>query len=216
MSGDEVPDRRALRASHEDRDQVVEQLRVAAGDGRLTAEELDERLGVALTARTYGELAPLLADLPAAPGPAAPVPAPVLAAKEHVTLQSHSGSVKRDGPWVVPRRLEVDARSGSTSLDFTQAVVSHSTLDITVSMWASSLTLIVPPGAVVDTDGVALHSATIRHREVRGPGTSVKLLINVSGEIKQSSVSIRGPRRPRRTFWAWLLRRPRPTASIGP
>jgi Domain of unknown function (DUF1707) len=41
-----------LRASHEDRDSVVELLRVAAGDGRLTPAELDERLELALTART--------------------------------------------------------------------------------------------------------------------------------------------------------------------
>lgn len=37
-----------LRASHADRDTVVEQLRVAGGDGRLTPEELDERLEAAL------------------------------------------------------------------------------------------------------------------------------------------------------------------------
>src|SRR5712691_8192286 len=64
-----------LRASHGDRDRVVELLRVAAGDGRLTAEELDERLEVALTARTYGELAALTTDLPAVPGLAAEAPA---------------------------------------------------------------------------------------------------------------------------------------------
>jgi len=55
------------RASHEDRDWVVELLRVSAGDGRLTAEELDERVEAALTARTYNELAALVADLPGAP-----------------------------------------------------------------------------------------------------------------------------------------------------
>src|ERR1700734_3716437 len=57
--------RSELRASHEDRDRVVEVLRVSAGDGRLTAEELDERLELAMTARTYGELAKLVVDLPA-------------------------------------------------------------------------------------------------------------------------------------------------------
>src|ERR1039457_6999868 len=58
--------RSELRASHDDRDRVVELLRVSAGDGRLTAEELDQRLELALTARTYGELAKLVTDLPAA------------------------------------------------------------------------------------------------------------------------------------------------------
>ena len=61
--------------SHEDRDQVAEALRVAAGDGRLTADELDERLEQALTARTYDDLAVLLTDLPAG-GPRAPLAAP--------------------------------------------------------------------------------------------------------------------------------------------
>src|SRR3977135_3331861 len=45
-----------LRASHEDRDRVVDTLRTAGGDGRLTAEELDARVERALSARTQGEL----------------------------------------------------------------------------------------------------------------------------------------------------------------
>ena len=64
---DPVP-RGELRVSYEDRDRVAEELRVAAGDGRLTAEELDERLEVALTARTYAELASVTKDLPSAAG----------------------------------------------------------------------------------------------------------------------------------------------------
>ena len=77
MTGEVSPDtgagpgvRPELRASHEDRDRTVEILRVAAGDGRLTAAELDERIEAALTARTSGELAALTADLPAVPGQA--------------------------------------------------------------------------------------------------------------------------------------------------
>ena len=60
----EVLARENLRASHEDRDRAVETLRVAAGDGRLSAEELDERVERALTAQTYGELSALVEDLP--------------------------------------------------------------------------------------------------------------------------------------------------------
>jgi Domain of unknown function (DUF1707) len=54
----------ALRASDADRDAVVERLRDAAGEGRLEPDELDQRVDVALRARTYGDLAELLADLP--------------------------------------------------------------------------------------------------------------------------------------------------------
>lgn len=54
-----------LRASDADRELIAERLRQAAMEGRLLAEELDERLGNALSARTYGELDALVADLPA-------------------------------------------------------------------------------------------------------------------------------------------------------
>ena len=54
-----------MRASDADRDAVVADLGEHFQAGRLTAAELDERTGQALTARTYGELTELLADLPA-------------------------------------------------------------------------------------------------------------------------------------------------------
>jgi hypothetical protein len=59
-------DRRMMRASDHDREQVVERLRSAVEDGRLTPEEYVNRMGLAYQAVTYGDLAPLHADLPAA------------------------------------------------------------------------------------------------------------------------------------------------------
>lgn len=75
--------RAALRASDRDREQVAERLRQAAVEGRLLAEELEHRLARALRARTYGELDPLVADLPGGRTGVEPrrraVPFPVLA-----------------------------------------------------------------------------------------------------------------------------------------
>jgi hypothetical protein len=56
-----------LRASDADRERVAERLRTAAGDGRLTPAELEERLEGAFSARTEAELEPLVADLPVTP-----------------------------------------------------------------------------------------------------------------------------------------------------
>jgi hypothetical protein len=64
-----------MRAADADRDRVVEFLNGAYSEGRLTKDEYDERLGQALSARTYGDLDPLIMDLPAAHEPIAP-PAP--------------------------------------------------------------------------------------------------------------------------------------------
>jgi hypothetical protein len=59
----------SLRASDADRDAVAERLRKAAVEGRLEPDELEQRLDVALRARTYGQLDRLLADLPSSVRP---------------------------------------------------------------------------------------------------------------------------------------------------
>ena len=53
-----------IRASDADRDRVTDRLREHFAAGRLTSEELDERVTAALHAKTFGELRPLMADLP--------------------------------------------------------------------------------------------------------------------------------------------------------
>jgi hypothetical protein len=55
-----------MRASDQDREQVVDRLRTAIEDGRLTTDEFVDRVGLAYQARTIGDLAPLQADLPRA------------------------------------------------------------------------------------------------------------------------------------------------------
>src|SRR5215469_6383454 len=89
---DDGPD---LRASHADRDRVVDALRIAGGEGRLSAEELDTRLEIALSARTLAELAGLTADLPAAP-PAT--------GTDVLVVEQHGGRYAREGRWQVPAR----------------------------------------------------------------------------------------------------------------
>jgi Flp pilus assembly protein TadB len=56
--------RENLRASDADRELVAERLRKAAAEGRLLAEELEQRLGETFKSRTYGELDAVVADLP--------------------------------------------------------------------------------------------------------------------------------------------------------
>jgi hypothetical protein len=56
--------RSVLKASDADREQIAERLRNATAEGRLLAEELEHRLGAAFSARTYGDLDAVVADLP--------------------------------------------------------------------------------------------------------------------------------------------------------
>ena len=215
--GENPVPRGELRVSYEDRDRVAEELRVAAGDGRLTAEELDERLEVALTARTYAELASVTRDLPSAAGTVRGAPAP----KDVVRIECQSSCVERTGPWLVPRRMEVRVKSGTVTLDFTEAVITQPVLPIDAEVGAGVLRLVIKPGIVVDMDEVAVRSGSVEVRAPWGQDASV-LRIQMSGKVGSGVISARPrrpprpPRPPRRTFWQWLTRQPRPRPAIGP
>jgi len=207
-AGGEVA-RSELRASHADRDRVVELLRVSAGDGRLTAEELDERLELAMTARTYGELARLVTDLPAEGSAANVVPAAAAAAKakDVVRIDTRSSHVKRVDRWVVPQRMEVKVTSGSVNLDFTEAVITQPVLKLDIDVRSGHVRLLTKPGIAVDADEVAIRSGHVRVKAPWGSDVPVQLRIEVTGKVGSGHFVAR----PRyRTFWQWLTRRPRP------
>ena len=204
-----------LRASHADRDRVVEILRIAAGDGRISADELDQRLEVALTARTLRELAALTTDLPAPAAPAAAAALPP--AKDLVRIECGSGTAKREGPWVVPRRMEIRVTSGSVRLDFSRAAITAGLLEIDADVKSGSLTMLTRPGIVVDTDDVSVLSGSVRVRPQPEPAEPVILRIGVTGQIRSGTITARPPRSrsPRRTFGQWLLRRPKLPPVLG-
>ena len=85
-------ERSELRAADADRRRVADELQRHYVDGRLSSDELSERLSRALAARTYGELDALLRDLPPSAAPAAAEPAGVDAARA-------DADERRAGPW---------------------------------------------------------------------------------------------------------------------
>jgi hypothetical protein len=187
-----------LRASYDDRERAAEIIRMAAGDGRLTADELDERLEKALTARTTSELAVLTADLPAVPGAAAAQP------KDLVEIKCMGGNSQRKGDWVVPRRMEISAIGGNVKLDFTEAVITAPTLQVDATVRGGNLVVVTRPGVEVDTDGVSNVGGNIKVRPARGPKQPVILRVELTGQAYGGNVVVRPPRR---TLWQWLLRR---------
>jgi len=209
----------SLRVSHEDRDGVAESLRVAAGDGRLTAEELDERLERALTARTYDDLAALVADLPAAGTALAPLPGPLAAplpggagqapAKELVKIHTTSGHSERAGRWTVPARMDLRVTSGHITVDFTEAVITQQALHIDAEVRSGHITLITKPGIAVDLDDVSVRSGHVKVRAPWGESVPAVLRVTVAGTCGSGHILAR-PRR--RSFWQWLRRAPMPYA----
>ncbi len=129
-----------VRASDLERDATVERLREAAGEGRLTFEELTDRVEAASTAVMRSDLAALTADLPA-PGPLAPIEP----ARAH-TL----GDIKRSGTWAVPADNSFRSWFGNVQLDLRQARITDN--EIRVNAWTlfGTIDLLVPEGVEVD------------------------------------------------------------------
>jgi hypothetical protein len=217
MTGEVSPrgtdDAGEMRASHEDRDRVAELLRVAAGDGRLTADELDERLEKALTARTHGELAVLARDLPGSsgfkPGDSVPVP------KKLVRIDCQTSSAKRDGPWLVPERLEIQIVLGSVVLDFAEAVITQPLLQINAEVRLGSLVLVTRPGIVVDTDDVSVQAGEVKVRPSSGPEVPVILRVQVSGSVSAGQISAQPPGWSHRSRRRFRLRRRSQQPQLG-
>lgn len=167
MTDDAVPD---LRASDADRERVAEILRDALAEGRLDMAEFEERLDATYKARTYGELAPITRDLPAAGAPAAP---PVSLTKEPALSGSWGERIvggdgssqwavaimsgfQRKGRWTVPRRMDCVAFWGGGELDLREAVFADREVVINCVAVMGGVNIVVPPGVEVVVRGIGI------------------------------------------------------------
>ena|SRR3984885_14417011 len=174
-----------VRASDGDRDQVVDVLRAALGDGRLTTDEFGERMGTALSARTLGELAVLTADLVTVTAHAG------ARAEEVIRIDQKYGSVQRTGQWLVPRRLELRLSWCDVTLDFTEAVIVEDTLVVEVDMRGGALVMVTRPGVVVDAGSLRVRYTDVDVRSGGEPGVPVVLRVRLTGRMKYGSVEVR-------------------------
>ena len=186
----------SLRASDKDRDRVIELLRAAVADGRLDPAEFDQRLDAALAARTIDALAPLTADLIAAPGsdgslalPLAGTPAEPAA--ELLTIHERHGSVRRDGRWTLPHRLVVRTAWSDVMLDLTSAVRSGPELVIELQVRGGNVELVLAPGMVVDANELAVRFTTVAISRDAGDNTPETLHVRLVGRMKHARIDTR-------------------------
>jgi hypothetical protein len=187
-----------LRVSDADREQTADLLRVAAGDGRITFEELDQRLEAAYAARTYGDLTEVTADLPAAGQ--APVRAAGTAAGTFPAARIGGepgsgmsvailGGVDRGGTWVVPPRHSVVAVLGGVQLDLREARFSQREVTIDVFTLMGGVDIMVGDDVDVDVSGFGIMGG-FDHR-ASGPGLLGAPRVRVVGLALMGGVNVR-------------------------
>ena len=162
-----VPEPRNLRASDADRERVANVLREAAGDGRLTMDELDERLDAVYAAKTYAELEPITHDLPDAGTAQAPAPSPA-ARRDPARFggtPTSSGAVAilggftRKGDWVVPKEFTAFLLMGGGEIDLRDARFTEREVTIHIVAILGGCEVIVPEDATVYVTGIGILGA---------------------------------------------------------
>ena len=160
----------------------------AVGQGMLTLDEFSERIDLTLAARTRGELAAVVADLPGSDLPQHATSMPATAEK----LRGWMSSVSRRGQWTVPPRLALNTRMCDTTLDFSNATLQSGTVVLDIDDYCSSTDLILPDRATADLNGVETFAGSTTVKVPYGPA-SERLHLVVRGRVRFGSVTARYP-----------------------
>jgi hypothetical protein len=165
-----------VRASDAEREATISRLRDAAAEGRLTFEELADRIEAASAAVMRSDLVPLTADLPVSVARIDDTP-------EHVRTV---GEIKRTGTWAVPAETAFRTWFGDVKLDLRRARISST--EIRIHAWSlfGDIDLLVPEGVLVDVRASATLGGVKQEPTDHVPGAPVIVLTGgtVFGDIK--------------------------------
>ena len=158
------------------RQQVIDALCDHFANDALSVEEFERRVDQAHKAESTEELRRLLQDLPTGDlpirreemSPAAPRRAeatiPASRVKERNVMVAALGGVERKGRWIPARQNFAIAVMGGMSLDFREALLPPGETEVWIFSLMGGAEIIVPPGLMVESDGVAI-LGSFEHRE---------------------------------------------------
>jgi DUF1707 SHOCT-like domain len=162
----EASDPQSMRASDADRDRAAEVLREAAAEGRLSLDELNERLDLIYAAKTYAELVPVTADLPSAgqdqraglATSASPFGMGNRFGGEPTGTAAVAilGGFVRKGDWVAPPKLSAIAILGGGEIDLRDARFAEHTVTINAVTIMGGIQITVPEDADVQVNGIGI------------------------------------------------------------
>lgn len=198
----EPTDPRHVRASDTDRYRVADLLRDAAAEGRLSMDELEERLDGVFAAKTYAELEPYTRDLPVGAGGPQPAPAPARHPEQRIGgTPAHSVSVAimsgatRKGPWVVPPAYTAVAFCGGVELDLRDARFATTEVVIRAFAMMGGIEITVSDDVDVSVVGVGIMGG-FEDTASTGRTDANRPLVRVTGLAFWGGVSVK--RKPRK------------------
>lgn len=139
-----------IRASDDEREEVVQRLAEHAVTGRLTLDELEERTTRAYAATTRGELTKLAADLPAT------VAQPTSRRKPTKWLISVMGGAEKRGRWRIGKRMTSLTLMGGNDIDLRDAEIDADEVTIVAVAVMGGMDIYVPDTVDVEVGGFAL------------------------------------------------------------
>ena len=144
----------SLRVSDAERDQTLRVLGEHAAVGRLTLDELEERSGRALAAKTRGELATLIGDLPVEKDQARPAPA--LARKPVRWMIAIMSGSQRRGRFRAVGSINAISIMGGDEIDLREAEIEGGELTLNLVAVMGGANLYIPDTVELDVGGFSL------------------------------------------------------------
>jgi Domain of unknown function (DUF1707)/Cell wall-active antibiotics response 4TMS YvqF len=179
----------AVRASDAEREAAIGRLRDAAAEGRLTFEELAERVELAASAVTRWDLEALTEDLPAEP-PATPARTVARAPTRESTVFA---DVRRTGAWTVPGRGKWESLFGDVALDVREARVTGLEMQIDAGTIFGDVELLVPEGVEVEVRSRVLFGDVKQEAGETAPPGAPRIVL--TGGTVFGDVRVRAQRR---------------------
>jgi class 3 adenylate cyclase len=177
-----------------DRDRTVVLLREHVVDGRLTLDEFSERVGLALQARTRGELNVAMSDLPTV---AAPQEEAGRRRARRWFVAFMSGSSAK-GRWRLSGKTTAVAVMGGCDMDLRYAEIDGPEVVITAFAFWGGINIIVPEGIDVELEGISIMGGrNLRLRDVPIVPGSPRIRVRGFAIMGGIDVKSRGPRKGR-------------------
>jgi DUF1707 SHOCT-like domain/Cell wall-active antibiotics response LiaF, C-terminal len=157
----------SLRVSDAERDETLRVLGDHAAVGRLTLDELEERSSRALAAKTRGELALLISDLPQEAGQGRP--APTLAKKPVRWMVAIMSGSHRRGRFRAVGRINAIAIMGGDEIDLREAEIEGGELTLNLVAIMGGANIYVPDSVELDVGGFSLMGGNTEYGVERPP-----------------------------------------------